>query len=122
MPRMIVNVDRFTWPTEDGKGLHAANRGEIVDLPEAEAKRGSELRTVNHYDIGPGQRVSGEEPALIPESEAGRMGSAAQDAAKAARAKQLRAELTALENQDGGGGGDKPEPPKLGESRPSSGK
>lgn len=100
MGKAKVNTDLFMYTVpaaETGKAPEprTAYRGEVIELDAAQEKRGRETLVNRDYPVAGGpQTVRAQEPALVDESFDA--DGAAVDAAKAARAEQLRAELAAL--------------------------
>ena len=101
MGKVRVNTDLFMYTVpaaEAGKAPEprTAYRGEVIELDAAQEKRGRETKVTRHYPVaGSAQTVTADEPVLVDESFDA--DGAAVDAAKAARAEQLRAELAALD-------------------------
>ncbi len=113
MGKARVNTDLFMYTVpaaEAGKAPEprTAYRGEVIELDADQEKRGRETLVNRDYPVAPGAggTVRAQEPALVDESFDA--DGAAVDAAKAARAEQLRAELAAL---------NVPEPTEGGERR-----
>lgn len=102
MGKVRVNADMFSYTVpaaEAGKAPEprTAYFGEVIEIDATQEKRGREALVTRHYPVAPGSNntVSAQEPVLVDEDHDSE--GAAADAAKAARAAQLRAELAALE-------------------------
>lgn len=98
MPKMVVNTDAYQWLTPNpAQGqppvVRTAHRGEVIDVSDEEAERGRSLKVDVDYPVGAGF-VRTQESALVEQGYD--QSGAAANAAKEARAAQLRAELASL--------------------------
>lgn len=101
---MVVNVDLYSWTTPNpdrGYGephdvVHAAPRGETIDVTTKEAERGMALRVMRHYGtvVEGGSTVARLEPALVMASAVN--GVAASTAEAVAAIPGVEAQLAAL--------------------------
>lgn len=103
MPKMVVNTDAYMLavpnPTPNQPALaRSLRRGEVVDVSDEEAKRGTEAKVTNHYTVA-GVNVAREESALIPASEAEGYAANARRAVAESRREALQRELAEVEGQ-----------------------